>query len=254
MKIVRKKNISSKEIKNYWEERTVTIKDLYYRDLNINFASQYLTKTQKVLDIGCGNGYNTVKYAKHVKEIDGVDYSSRMIKSAKAKLKRSKLRNLTFETGNVLKFDPKKKYDVIIAERLLVNLQTFDQQKQAIKNIHTWLKSKGLYIMAEASFQGHDKLDELRNTFGLPKVKKHWHNLYIDEVGIAPFLKKHFKIVKIQRFGMYNFISKIIHPLLVNPAEPRFDAKINKIAMQIAKKIPNFQDASHHVIYVLRKK
>jgi hypothetical protein len=52
---------------------------------------------------------------------------------------------------------------------------------------------------------------------------------------------------------MYYFISRVIHPLLVAPDKPKYDARINSVALEICKKIPDFRDMGHVALFVLRK-
>jgi hypothetical protein len=51
--------------------------------------------------------------------------------------------------------------------------------------------------------------------------------------------------------GCIIFISRVIHPLLVYPEEPKFESRINEIARLISSKIPNYEDIGHIVGYVL---
>lgn len=250
-------------VKEYWEKQAEkcgadpksTIKDHQRRLLEMDTVKDLLDQNDVVLDIGCGNGFQTLHYAEKVKKIIGIDYSENMIKAANKELERSPIKNkVEFKVGNVLNLNYKEKVDVIICERLLINLPSYEDQKTAILNMHKCLKKGGKLILTEATQKGHDKLNELRKQFGLDKVKIHWHNLYVDEDDIIPFLSKYFNLLEIKRYGMYNFISKIIHPLLVHPEEPKFDAKINEIARVIGSKITNFKDASHDVTFILEKK
>lgn len=253
-----------KVVKEYWENQALkygtdprsTIRDHQFRLLEMEAIKDILNKNNIVLDVGCGNGYQTLEYAKNVKQITGVDYSKKMIEVAnKAKEKSPIKNNIQFKISDVLNLDyPENTADVVICERLLINLPTYEDQKKAILNIHKCLKPNGKLVLSEVTQKGHDKLNELRKLFGLDKIKIHWHNLYIDEEDFIPFLSQYFNILEIKRFGMYNFISKVIHPLLVHPEEPQFDAKINEIARHIGRKITNYKDASHQVTFILEKK
>lgn len=254
-----------KVIKDYWNEQgkkygadpLATIKDHQFRLLEMDFIRDLLNQDDVVIDIGCANGYQTFYYAEKVKKIIGIDYAEKLIEAAnKAKEKGQFSKKVDFKVGDVLIKDDSlvNSADIVICERLLINLPTYEDQKTAILNILTYLKPKGKLILSEVTQKGHDKLNELRKQVGLDKIKVHWHNLYIDEDNFIPFLSNYFNIISIERFGMYNFISKVIHPLLIYPEEPKFDAKINEIARLIGSKITNFRDASHQVTFILEKK
>ena len=71
-----------------------------------------------------------------------------------------------------------------------------------------------------------------------------------------------FKIKKIQRGGVFYYITRIIHPVLVSPKEPKSDAKINDVGLKsefiIQKVIPhaknNFEDYGEHLLVHFIKK
>jgi len=253
-----------KVVKDYWNEQgkkygadpLATIKDHQFRLLEMDFIRDLLKHNDIVLDIGCANGYQTLYYAEKVNKIIGIDYSDKLIEAANKEKEKSQFKNkVEFKVGDVLNLDHlENSADVVICERLLINLPTYEDQEKAIINMHKCLKHKGKLILSEVTQKGHDKLNELRKQFGLDKIKIHWHNLYINEDKFIPFLSNYFNILSIERFGMYNFISKVIHPLLVHPEEPKFDARLNEIARLIGSKITNFKDASHQVTFILEKK
>src|SRR3989344_6863752 len=226
-------------VKKYWEltaeklgtDPRATIKDHQFRLLEIDTIKNYLTENDVVIDIGCGNGYSTLEYAKIVKEITGIDYSKNMIKFANEASKKIKGKNnFEFKIGDILNIElPENYYHVAISERCLINLPSNMDQERAVLNIYKSLKMGGKFIIAEVTLEGHRKINALRELFGLDKIKVHWHNVYIKEEEFLPFLLKYFKLLETKRFGMYQFLSKIVHPLLVEPEEPKFEAKINEI-------------------------
>jgi len=250
-------------VKSFWEKSgkvkptdpRITIRDHYFRLLEIDEIRKLIKGKNQVLDIGCGNGYSTIQYAQDVNNIYGVDYSKNLIAGAKELLKKSHLDNIEFKVGDVLRLPfEKEKFDVVIGERLLINLPNWDLQKKAIKEIARVLNKNGLYICVEVTMQGHERMDYYRKMFGLSILEKYWHNLYLDEACYIPFVNKYFAISEIKRFGMYQFLSKVMYPLLTAPKEPKFISRFNQVAMEIGKKITNFDDCSHQVMFVLRKK
>lgn len=258
------KEFWNKEGKELGNEIIACIRDNEYRKLEIEKIISVIKGKGKVLDLACGNGYCTAYYSSHVKNIIGADYSEELIKKAKRLVKNFPEKqavikdNIDFEVASALKLPyPDHSFDVVIAQRLLVNLPEAILQKQAIKEIYRVLKPNGTYIFSEATFQGHKNIDEFRGIFNLPPMEKHWHNLYIDEDIFIPYLKRYFKLLEKNRFGTYHFISKILHPLMVWPNDPAFDSPINKVAKKVAAKlkiIPELEKASHHLFMVFKKK
>jgi ubiquinone/menaquinone biosynthesis C-methylase UbiE len=250
-------------VKKFWEDSgkkmptdpRITIRDHYFRLLEIYEIKKLLAGKNKVLDIGCGNGFSTLEYAREVNYIIGADYSKNLINGAKKLLEKNRRANVEFMVSDVLKMPFEKgKFDAVVGERLLINLPNWEMQKDAIEKIARVIKSGGLYICAEVSQQGHQTMDYYRTLFGLGRIEKYWHNLYLDETKFIPFASKYFTISQIKRFGMYQFLSKVVYPLLAAPKEPRFISKFNKVAMEIGKKITNFDDCSHQVMFVLHRR
>ena len=75
-------------------------------------TKKYLSKNDTVLDYGCARGAYTIALAGDVKEIRGIDISSKMIEIAKNKSK-----NISFKKATI--FDINEKYDVVLAFNLL---------------------------------------------------------------------------------------------------------------------------------------
>jgi len=252
------------EIRRYWESKaseegdkpSSTIKDHEFREMEIAVISKYLKPRDVVLDIGCGNGFSTVCYLEKVNKIIGVDYIQDFVDWAnRLYVNENNRSKLEFKQADALELPFKdEEFDVVLSERMLINLSTWDDQKKALNNIWKVLKKGGRLILLEVSIQGMAALDEMRKKFGLEEMKKHWHNLYIDEDMLQRFLADKFVIKDIKRFSIYCLISKIAHSLLVAPEEPQYGAKINKIASLIGREYIDFKGgASHQFMYVLEK-
>ena len=258
------KKMCREEIRKYWESKaseegdnpSSTIKDHEFREMEIAVISKYLKDRDVVLDIGCGNGFSTACYSEKVSKITGADYIQDFIDWANKLYVNENNRNkLEFRQADALGLPFKDgEFDVVLSERMLINLSTWDDQKKALNNMRKVLKKGGRLILLEVSMQGMAKLDKMRKQFGLEEMKKHWHNLYIDEDMLQEFLAGKFVIEDIKRFSIYCLISKIVHSLLVAPEEPKYGAKINKIASLIGREYIDFENgASHQFMYVLEK-
>lgn len=248
------------KVKDFWQNQAknkapsnkVTHRDVWQRTLEIEMIKLFLTK-KRAIDIGCGNGYTTKKITPFVEEIVGIDYSSEMINRAK---KESAHKNITYSVQDVLKLSPKNFgfFDIAISERCLINLESWSAQKKAIKNISSVLKKGGLFIFVEGLKEGRENLNYYRESVGLSKMPKVWHNFDFEEKKLLNFLSRDFIIEKKLHFGLYDFISRVIHPLLVAPYEPKYTSKINKIACYLALKKQELPALSRIIFLVLRKK
>ena len=245
---------------NYGEQEDATIRDLLLRDLNTKQVCKFIDKDNDIIDIGCGNGFATAIYSDSAKSAIGVDYIPQFIEKAnKVHCKK----NLRFRVGDILDLSniiqKYGKFDVVIAERTLINLVSWDDQKKAIKQLDSILKQNGLLILTEVTIQGHESMDILREKHGLPILEKHWNNLYIDEKAMMDYLMQSnyghdtcYSLIHKYTFGFYSIISKVLYPCLVYPEESAFNSHINKIAAEFDPQIP-INGIGHQRLFVFKK-
>ncbi|MBP6924069.1 MAG: class I SAM-dependent methyltransferase [Candidatus Pacebacteria bacterium] len=256
------------EVKEMWNEAArakkdsplTTTHDRILRDMEISAILKRIPdskKTLKVLDIGCGNGFSTLEYAKaRPHEFHGVDFSAEMIKYAELAKKKAtkKLKGkVTFKEGDALSIDAKDgAYDIITTDRCIVNLVTVEDQKKAIKEIHRLLKKGGHAIICEGTKQGFDNINSLRVLAKLPVMKNHWHNIYLDETKLEPVMKKLFEVIEIDPFAStYYIASRVFNALAAtDPTKPDYFSSINKVAALM----PSFGEYSPLKVWYLKKK
>lgn len=249
----------NREAKDWGNDPRVTIRDHFFRVLEIETIQNFIKGKKRIIDVGCGTGFSSLFYAQVAKSLIGIDYASEMIKVARRFLTDPRyfgkvmknyadkapvlLGNLLFQQGNILKMDyPDNSFDAAIVERVLINLPTKKEQQKAISELYRILKSKGTLVLAEVTKQGHQNVDSLRKTFGLPILEKYWHNLYLDEEEFEGFTKElGFKMKKKIILETYQFLTKAIHPLIVKPQEPKFLSGFNKAAQIISKTYPTYK-------------
>jgi len=263
---VAKEKIVSAKIKEFWNDRAsqgqvsadmVTHKDIWQRWLEIAMIKGHIRKADRVLDVGCGNGYSTRIFAKICREIVGIDYSEDMVKRAQQESRKQRSRPAPkFEQCDVLDLNSERfgLFDLAISERCLINLDTFEKQKIAIANIASMLRRGGRYIFVEGTADGRDRLNKYRRSVGLPAMPRVWHNIDFNEADTLRFLKRFFTVEERLHFGMYDFLSRVVHPLMVMPDEPRYDARVNEIAAKLALDRQEFADLSRVLFLVLKKK
>jgi len=235
-----------------------TLKDHNLRQLEIACIGEYLKRGETVLDVGCGNGYSTLRFA-HERgvSVTGVDYSDEMIDNANANLKKAARksprlkRRAEFLTTDALQLAdafPKRRFDTAVTIRCLINLKSWEDQKRAIAQIHGVLKRRGRLLMLESSLLGLARLNSVRRQVGLHDIKVSWHNLFFDEKKLLRCLARRFDILDVDNFcSTYMLISRALHPMLW---EPDYERPINAAALHM----PNMGDYGYNKIFVLRKK
>jgi len=253
-------------IRDYWDRRAmqkhaasgeVTHSDIWQRWLEIEMISRCLRKPDRVLDVGCGNGHSTRIFSGLCREIIGIDYSSEMIERALRETRKKRgAAAPSFEQCDVLELDAERfgRFDVAVSERCLINLDSFEKQKKAIANIASVLKKGGRYIFVEGSADGRERLNSFRKSAGLRAMPRVWYNLDFREADTIKFLKRFFSIEHYAHFGMYDFISRVVHPLMVSPDEPQYGARINEVAARLAVQSSEFGDISRVLFLVLKRK
>lgn len=236
--------------------------DYHLRDLEIETACQYMKDGYKVLDIGCGLGYAAVRYASLFKaKVYGIDYSSNMIVGANIYLKQKKsiLRGkVNFLEATVLNLPfENNSFDIVTSSRCLMALLDWQLQKAALKECHRVLKRDGTLVLMEGTFEGLEKLNNIRAQFGLKKIeadgRDRLYTLKFHEKQLLNFCRPMFRLKKIQRFGMYYLLTRVVQPLFVAPSEPTYDHKINKIAKHIARIYPDFEGIGHLIAFIFTK-
>lgn len=253
------KTFWNKEAQDWGDDPRVTIRDHYFRLLNIDTICTLIKGRHSVLDVGCGTGFSTLFYSEVVHHLIGADYAEKMIEKAQRFLtdqayfdsvmkefavkKKPHPKNIRFEEANIVNLHyGNKMFDCVISERVLVNLPTRVLQTQAIQEVARVLKPKGIWVLGEASHEGHKTIDQLRNLFQLGILEKYWHNLYLEEHHFENFARRYgFTLRKKIKYETYQFLTKVIHPLVVAPDEPEFICGFNNAARLISKKYPDYQ-------------
>src|SRR5687767_14211979 len=100
-------------IKEFWENQAIEHKELpsaswgdnFAIDLEVTNIGKHIQAGSKVLDVGCANGFATVRQLADRKpaHITGIDFSENMIKYAcEVQASHPEKEKLRFETGDIL--------------------------------------------------------------------------------------------------------------------------------------------------------
>lgn len=134
-------NFWNKASKNY--DKTEERFEYIHKKAREN-TKKHLKNSHIVMDYGCGTGTASCEISSLVKEIQGIDISSEMIRIAKEKAVVSKIENVTFEKADLFedKFQDVS-FDVILAFNML---HTVPNPQDIVHRINDLLKPDGLFI------------------------------------------------------------------------------------------------------------
>lgn len=209
--MAQKKADINKQVQEYWEQPgTLSIIDKNLHQIEMDIACKYLQSSDTLADIGCGDGEATIEYAKHVKKCIGFERSNHLRSIASNAARKSGLKNLEFKPGDVMKMkNVKEKFDVIITQRLVINLLSWEEQQEALLNIHNALKPGGRYIMIENTNDSFQEMNDMRVDVGLQPVPQHWHNRFFDYDKLIKFMDGKFQLLKTHDLGLYYFLTRV---------------------------------------------
>ena len=246
----------------YGLDRRASTPDACLVDLEIRTLTRYVGRGDRVLDIGAGNGYTALSLARKVAvNVTGIDVSANMVACANQmhEVYGAALRGVVqFKLGDILgsgfveRFGANT-FDMVLTKRTLINVLSWEEQKESIVKMATMAKPGGRCVMMEATVQGHDNINRLRARFGISRTPIRWHNNYLDEEKLLPFLKDTFEQVVFKDFSSTYYVgSRVIQPLLLKPLrkEPRYDFFLNRLF----SRLPSWGNRGIQKLFVCIKK
>lgn len=199
--------------RSHSNQRQVNIDDLVQRQLENDFILKQLEDGDKILEVGCGNGFLTQELRKHVNHVDAFDFAENMIASAGQLYGET---NNRFFVDSVLSAKKiQSPYDKIVCVRVLINLQNTDEQKLAIRNMAGWLKPGGTLILIEGYQDGFEALNRLRNECGVAPLKPASINFYSHFAEVESEIDRHFTTNADWHSGMFDVLTRVVFPLTV---------------------------------------
>ena len=209
------------KVKDYWDDpRIESMYDKHLLNLEIELISSYIPDKSVILDAGCGEGEGTLVYSVNpANTVHAVDFSGTRLDMARKRLAGAK--NVIFEQVDFLKDTVRHNtYDIVISQRMLINIIDWELQKRIIRNLMNSLKLGGRLLMLEGSMKGVRELNEVRAAFDLKPIPVKWHNLFFEDNDLDNFMRSEgHKFLKKGGFGEYFVLTRAVRPY--------FDSELN---------------------------
>lgn len=262
---------SAENVRKFWSGEAqelghtaiATIRDVCFRNMELHFYSSILPPRRKMLDVGCGNGHGTVYLHRTNSYSLGIDYTEELINIAKAYSTVSFLqeelrkvmfqlpfpdfnqinKELRFETADILALRLGENFDLIVGQRILINLVSHENQMVALENVRNACSPGAKLFLTEATEEGHCRADAIRKTAGLSKLEKYWHNCYVKESMLGEWKSVGWQVKEILSFDTYFLFSKVIYPAAVGESNCEFLSPANKSAMLLSNRFRTFYAA-----------
>jgi len=189
-------------------------------DLEARTICSLLQPGERVLDIGCANGYSTVQFAaQRGVSVLGVDYIPEMI--AAANQRREQLTDdvksrLQFRVGDITQLDvPVGGFDKTIVIRVIINLGDWNTQLKGLKEAARTVRVGGQLLLSEATVQGWESLNRFRAEWGLDPIPQPPFNCYLDESQVVDALADECRLIAIRDFASTYYVgTRVIKPLI----------------------------------------
>ena len=132
------------------------ISDTAAYEKKIEKLKTYLSPESHVLDIGCGTGTQCDDLSNNVKQVTGIDISSKLLAIAEQRKAERKIENVEFIETTVFdrRFEPGS-FDVVMAFYVL---HFFEDIDEAVTRIYDLLKPDGLFILETACMGDKNKI------------------------------------------------------------------------------------------------
>lgn len=205
----------------FWDKRArteeddakVNISDTTQRDFELDFVLPNILPTDRVVEIGCGNGFVAEKLRQKAAFVDSFDYSANMVDRARSTF--GEQNNRFFQDSILDPRDVAPPYDVAICIRVLINLRNLEEQIVAVQNIAAMLRPGGRLILVEGYKDGFETLNELRQQVGIPAMKPAAINFYSYLCDLRPVLEEYFEVHDAFHTGLFDLLTRVVYPTLV---------------------------------------
>jgi hypothetical protein len=161
-----------------------------------------------VCDAGCGEGEGTAEYRKDFRVV-AFDSCRERLEMAEARCPGQE-----FHLHNVLSpFG--RQFDSVVSQRLLINMESWEEQKEALLRLRDLTKIGGTLVLSEGSVEGVEELNKVREVFGLAPIPVPEHNVFFSDDMLECYaVELGLSLKDREDFGSYYLLTRGIQPAL----------------------------------------
>jgi len=256
------------QIRAFWTEQadrhhqsaTASWSDRRVIELEIKEIVKRIADGDRVLDVGCANGYSTVQLAAARRvDVTGVDYIPEMIREARARLGADPALadRVRFDVGDITRLtQPDAAFDKVVVIRVLINLGAWDYQRDALSEALRTVTPGGLLLLSEATIQGWQRLNQFRREWELPDIAMPAFNQYLDEDRLLEAAASRADLVEAVHFSStYYAMTRVIKPLLIQALGRPIDVADPEMEWnRWCAQLPAWGDYGVQRLFVFRKR
>lgn len=225
------------EARRFWTDQVVrhgqspaaSWSDVRVIELEVAELARRIGDGERVLDVGCANGYTTVEIASRRRvRIKGIDYIPEMV--AQAELRKAPLApeirsRLDFAVGDATALpDGDAAFDTVVSVRVLINLGPWERQAEALRECVRVLRPGGRLLLSEATVEGWDGVNALRREWGLPDIPMPPFNNYLHQGRVESELSATCRLEERCAFASTYYVgTRLLKPLLARALRSDID-------------------------------
>jgi SAM-dependent methyltransferase len=228
------------------EKETRAIIEFVGDDLNRRERGK-LGDPATIMDIGCGNGYSLEVLSKLFPEnvFVGIEKSDDLRALALSRFKE--VENVSIIEGDIRDRDFAKgaAADILICQRVLINLLNVEDQKTALNNIIGVVRLAeeggigGALLFIEAFASSLATLNIARDEFDIPPMKPAHHNLYLEDgffetEQLSPYPSGE-RLSPPNFLSTHYFVTRVLHPIFTKDKEFKRNSEFVRFFTQSLK-------------------
>lgn len=228
---------SLEQIRDFWTQQALeheqspvaSWSDQMAIEMEVREILKRLVDGDRILDVGCANGYSTVQFASQKRvNIRGLDFIPEMIEQARLRLNglsNKLLGTVEFDVGDITALnEPSDRYDKVVVIRVIINLREWNHQLKGLRECVRVLKPGGMLLLSEATLQGWQQLNTFRQEWEMPEIPMPPFNQYIDQDKVIQAISPHLRLDEIVNFSSTYYIgTRFLKPLFIQALGLKID-------------------------------